>query len=273
GAQLSEITMNNAYRAIKERQGPQEREKTKAILVEVREAASDLGNELPTDERIWNSIRDQDVTRNIQTFLWKITHDAYKVGDYWDNIPGFELWGKCPKCNCEETIEHILTRCQIPGQKEVWEMAKEICQMKACQWPGISKGKVIAACLASPRTEKGDLCKGMARLYKILITESAFLIWKLRCERRIAGEDQEEKWQTAEEIRSRWIAAINSRLAIDRLMTNRRKYGRCAIPKSIVLRTWNGTLLSENQLPADWITGPRVLVGIVFNRRPRGRNR
>ncbi|KIY51682.1 hypothetical protein FISHEDRAFT_36607, partial [Fistulina hepatica ATCC 64428] len=113
--------------------------------------------------------------------------------------------------------------------------------------------------LAAPRTAKGDLCKGMARLYKIIIIESAYLIWKLRCERRITNEDDEDKWQTLVEIENRWLAAINSRrLEIDRPLTNRNKYGRRALSKDTVLRTWCDTLLNEDQLPRDWITSPRV---------------
>ncbi|KIY43062.1 hypothetical protein FISHEDRAFT_54208, partial [Fistulina hepatica ATCC 64428] len=141
----------------------------------------------------------------------------------------------------------------------IWELTQELCEKKGCQWPEISEGKIIVASLAAPCTAKGDLCKGMARLYKIIITESAYLIWKLRCERRITNEDDEDKWQTLVEIENRWLAAINSRrLEIDRPLTNRNKYGRRALSKDTVLRTWCDTLLNEDQLPRDWITSPRV---------------
>jgi len=51
--------------------------------------------------------------------------------------------------------------------------------------------------------------KGNTRLLQILISESAHLIWVLRCE-RIQG-----KTHSDDEIRTRWLRKINERLTCD----------------------------------------------------------
>ncbi|KIY44595.1 hypothetical protein FISHEDRAFT_51116, partial [Fistulina hepatica ATCC 64428] len=114
---------------------------------------------------------------------------------------------------------------------------------------------------------------GDRRLLKIIVALSAYLIWIIRCERRIEFQDDKEKWKTNNQIRNLWVFAVNERLSIDRMATNRNKFGKAAVKKKVVLDTWSGVLLNEDTLPDDWIPEPRVLVGIAEHRRPRGRNR
>ena len=54
-----------------------------------------------------------------------------------------------------------------------------------------------------------------SRLLTILLTESAYLIWKLRNERRIRGKEH-----NASEIMNRWYATIDRRITLDRAMGN-----------------------------------------------------
>ena len=48
-------------------------------------------------------------------------------------------------------------------------------------------------------------------LFRILITESAHLIWVLRCERRIARGNNPNNHHTAEAVKNRWYK-INERM-------------------------------------------------------------
>jgi len=89
------------------------------------------------------------------------------------------------------------------------------------------------------------------------MTESAHLIWKLRCERIIQEEDRPF---TEEEIENRWLRTINGRLELDQKMTDK-DYGPKAIPKSKVLETWRSILKDEKALPDDWTGENGVLVG------------
>ncbi|KAJ7919712.1 hypothetical protein B0H13DRAFT_1515080, partial [Mycena leptocephala] len=66
------------------------------------------------------------------------------------------------------------------------------------------------------------------------------------------------------EVHSRWLKIINERLEIDKNLTNKLKYGKQhALVPSLVLETWSGTLLDEDELPEDWLREPGVLVGIT----------
>ncbi|KAJ7934405.1 hypothetical protein B0H13DRAFT_1855297 [Mycena leptocephala] len=107
-------------------------------------------------------------------------------------------------------------------------------------------------------TKPGSTDKGTSRLYRIIVSESAHLNWRLRNERRIQGRDAASE----REITQRWTRAINIRLALDCQMTNRTRFGRKAIAKSLVLKTWSNVLRDEGTLPRDCIGEPQVLVGV-----------
>ncbi|KAJ7160424.1 hypothetical protein C8R46DRAFT_905942 [Mycena filopes] len=108
---------------------------------------------------------------------------------------------------------------------------------------------------------KGKSLRGASRLYRILISETAFAIWKVRnfCVITKNGESLPENL-----IHNRWLHAINLRLNFDCVLTNHAKYGKQnSIKRSLVLQTWSSTLKDEDKLPENWINKePRVLVGI-----------
>lgn len=88
----------------------------------------------------------------------------------------------------------------------------------------------------------------------------------------IKFNNKEDKIHSENEIRNRWISTINRRLKFDKILTNILRYGKRALKESLVLRTWSGVLLDEDDLPDNWIKHAGVLVGIL-PRRPPGRNR
>jgi hypothetical protein len=112
------------------------------------------------------------------------------VDTYWKNIPGHEGRATC-KCgagNGIKTMQHILTECQYPGQEELWKLTKAIwTKKKGREWPYIMLGLIIRSTqvsFPSPKNlSKPDM--GATRLFKILIAETAYLIWLLRNERVI----------------------------------------------------------------------------------------
>ncbi|KAK6995687.1 hypothetical protein R3P38DRAFT_2567137 [Favolaschia claudopus] len=101
--------------------------------------------------------------------------------------------------------------------------------------------------------------RGETRLLRIVISESAYLIWKLRNERVIGAKGDASN----REIENRWLNTINNRLSIDCLLTNTKKYGGKSIRKSLVLETWRKVLMNEDRLPRDWTReSGGVLVGV-----------
>jgi ribonuclease HI len=83
-------------------------------------------------------------------------------------------------------------------------------------------------------------------------------IWKLRNERVI----RERSPANDDEIRNRWTSMINTKLKLDCLLTNSRKFGRKAREKKLIQNTWRGVLAREDEPPEDWTQDTEVLVGI-----------
>jgi len=114
----------------------------------------------------------------------------------------------------------------------------------------------VGQIMAGGTTSIGD--PETTRLYKILITESAHLIWRFRNERVI----QDKGSHALAKIQNRWLKVINNRLAIDCAMTDKLKYGKKALKLSLVKGTWKKTLKDEHTLARDWPKSVGVLVGV-----------
>jgi len=97
-------------------------------------------------------------------------------------------------------MEHILTECTIPGQREIWELAKTLWSGKHTEWPQIKNVGLIMGCgLAAFKDKTGEPDEGANRLYRIIISESAHLVWKLRCARVIQLGDNKKDWPSRQE--------------------------------------------------------------------------
>ncbi|GJE94639.1 transposon TX1 uncharacterized protein [Phanerochaete sordida] len=264
GARLSTLTQATAYAGIRLRKAKPTRPAAEMHLEIVRAAVhGTITPRLPTDGSIWLSLRKREFRRNVSDFLWKIIHRAQKLGRYWTHIPGYEDRATCPICPGSpiESMEHILLECCAPGREEAWRMCRDLWLKKHGTWPEPSIGTILGCGLADWRTEEGRPLPGASRLYRILISETAHLIWCVRCERRVERQDTGAP-HTWREVSRRWIAAINDRLNLDARMTDERRYGRKALDKPRVLATWAGTLSGEDNLPIDWTRQGRLLVSM-----------
>jgi hypothetical protein len=198
-------------------------------------------------------------------FLWKILHSAYKFGEFWKNIPNMEHLAICgfPDCTTEETVKHILLDCeQSHAAKALWNLAKELWTKQEDFWPEINFGVILACNLTNFQNMEGKRMIGKCRLFTILITETAHLIWKIWCERVIQWGNNPENFHTPQEIKGRWLNCINTCLKMDRLHTSFSRFGKKATKESIVLETWSTVLMNEENLPDNWIWESSVLLGI-----------
>ncbi|KAJ7088086.1 hypothetical protein C8R44DRAFT_649791, partial [Mycena epipterygia] len=126
-------------------------------------------------------------------------------------------------------------------------------------WPEMSLGTILGCGLATFTDKKKRPLPATARLYRILISESLFIIWKLRDESVISKEGEPLPENL---IHNKWLNAINLCLKFDCALTNQAKYGKQnSIKPSLVLQTWSSTLMNEEKLPDNWLKEPRVLVG------------
>ncbi|KAJ3828617.1 hypothetical protein F5880DRAFT_1621083 [Lentinula raphanica] len=177
--------------------------------------AAEINGSTPSEGVLWKSVRHKDITKRIQFFLWMLYHDAYKVGEYWEQIPGFEQRANCPHCRVPETMEHILLECTCPGQQTVWDLAKELWSNQKSHWINPSFGTILACGAISVRDESGKHMPGESRLLRIIVSESAHLIWKLRNERVINDTGP----VSTERITKRWRTAIEGRYQLDCTLT------------------------------------------------------
>lgn len=97
----------------------------------------------------------------------------------------------------------------------------------------------------------------------MLISESAHLIWRMRCERVIAHEGDRNWCHSPRAIKTSWLRVLNTRLRQD-VTASHPRFGRLAVPRNLVCDTWGSVVLLPNgQSREKWVTRvDRVLVGI-----------
>lgn len=262
GARLDCLTQALAYKGIREKTAPPPRSRTTARVTILKRYLAALPGADCEEKDIWRGLRAKDIRRPVADFLWKGIHGAHRIGSFWLKIPGKEGRATCPRCDDVESLEHILVDCRDVGQELIWGFARAAWARTGIAWAAPGLSDILAV---GPRSRA--LCgedpapKPLSRLWRILVSESAHLIWRLRCE-RVIGHCDEPGWQhTATSVAARWAAAVDTRLRRD-IEGTRRKYGRLALKKSLVVSTWEGLLTADSNLSKDWAKARKVLVGI-----------
>ncbi|KAH9840759.1 uncharacterized protein C8Q71DRAFT_829641 [Rhodofomes roseus] len=262
GAKLSTLTQAIAYRGIRDRLRLQDRPRTAGQVQRTTDNSKGPGLRAATTAELWTSIRHKDFHRKIVDFLWKGMHEAHKIGPFWAHISGYEERADCPTCGCRETLRHILTECTATGQALIWKLTQNAWRRRSKTWRTPSLEDALAAGLGRyPRGVGEKPREPLARLWRILVSEAAYLIWKLRCERVIGHEDDPEWQHSPTATIQRWYASLNRRLQLD-LVATRRSFGRLTVSRRLVWSTWTAIVGDELGLPEDWTLVPRVLVGI-----------
>lgn len=122
-------------------------------------------------------------------------------------------------------------------------------------------GEILGCSLVNLKKE-GKPDKGKNRLYRILMSETAYLIWKMRNERRTRdGDDQ--TGDTINETTRRWNYTSNKRLTIDRALTDSTRFQKKALDDKLVKATWRKCLENEADILDDWFKLRGILVGIA----------
>ncbi|KAG1848390.1 hypothetical protein C8R48DRAFT_556470, partial [Suillus tomentosus] len=262
GAKLTKMSQKLAYMEIMSRTKLTYKRTTLALLDITRFAVEAISSNLETDDTIWRSCRNADISKNAQMFLYKSLNNAYRVGEFWETIPNYEHRALCTQCPGEvESIEHILTQCNNPVSRTIWQLAEATWPTKHGPWPRPHIGLILGCgAISIPNTEQNwnpndrkdaPIKKGASRLMRILISESAYLIWTIRCERVIRESTHNE-----DSIRRRWRNAIDKRLQLDRAHACKTRRDTKMVTK--VKSTWTDVLLNQ-QPHDDWATNLEVL--------------
>ncbi|KAJ7711665.1 hypothetical protein B0H16DRAFT_1343555 [Mycena metata] len=277
GAKLSSLTQAIAYAEIKKVKGPPARKATDNMIKQVQASIKQNFNRIPLPADIWKSVRHKDFTRQVRNFLWKSLQNAHRIGNFWTHIPECEDRAICQFCGVTEDLEHILLKCERPGQHQIWNLAKELWLKKHDRWPDLSLGAILGCGLASISNERGKKLPGASRLFRIILSKSLFTIWKIRNDCVIGNSGTPPSLKM---IHNKWLFTMNRCLELDRTMASRQRQGTLAYIKPLlVLQTWVSTLKDEDKLPDNWLRVPRVLVGVEPHQpsatppRRRGRNR
>lgn len=138
-------------------------------------------------ETVWLSVFNQPVRKQISDFLWRGLHGRTICGAYFLKWGG--EWEERAYCICGglEDLEHILVGCLMaPWKDAVWREVVKILNIATprnnedCEPPTF--WRILGVGLYSHRNKPRE------RTYKVLISEAAFVIWKLRNAQRIRGE-------------------------------------------------------------------------------------
>ena len=267
GAKLASISQTMAYQGVmKEKQQRQTYRRTTTVQLDMtRHAVEQVNKELESDQAVWHSCRNNDISLNIRQFIFKVLHDTHRIGQYWENIPQYEHRAICSTCgHTNEDLDHILTQCHNETRKTLWGLAERLWPHSAEEWPEIKIGTILGSGLIKGRPDETEndndkhaqrKNKGKARLLRILLSETAHLIWVLHCERVI-----QDKTHLPASTQNRWLTKINRRLDTDRVIAN--KIDRRTQTKRKVYATWNPVITKNSQEHNEWLDKPEVLVGI-----------
>lgn len=280
GAKVSAMTQARAYWLIKEKRPPEPRSDTSRAIERVTAALEEYNGTGPTPQALWRAVRQQrkaTTTQKFAAFAWKSLHDGHKIGKFFVGMDVEQERAPCHKCDIEtETLDHILNHCRTSGQEVIWNLAKKLWEATGLEWFYPSTGLILGANLVTVRGREGKKLDGRTRLLQILLSESAHLIWRIRCEWKIDRLRDSTRQHTRNEIVFRWKAAIRKRLNLDWALTNKMALGHRALRWGTVERTWKNVRDGRDRtnLREDlFMENMGVLVGAAGRRRPPGRNR
>ena len=255
GAKLPTLTQATAYKGILEWRKSEQRKTSDKNLKLTRTAIKRITSKAETNAAIWLSTRKNAIRPIIQQFIYKTMHGTHLVGKYWRNINGYEEQEICTTCNETESMDHIMTQCRENSTCLIWNLAKDFWPHRNIPWPNIDLGTILGCGCINVRPErprehnqrrrrKKITHRGPTRLFQILLSKSAYLIWVLRCERVI-----QEKMLTKREINARWNRAINERLTIDKLTAA--KIVRNKKFTKLIKETWDPALEKRQETLAN----------------------
>jgi ribonuclease HI len=260
GAKLSALTQALAYRGIRRTKYTPPRKHTSECIKKVQEAIKAHSGLSPTPENIWKAREHKDLRPQIRQFLFKSLHGIHKIGDYWKHIPRYAHRAKCAVCGAHETLSHALFECNDESRRTVWALAEASWDTEKYKWPELDEGTVLEVGMLTAERVTGDEepttareitnRSGASRRLRILISESMFLVWRLRNERAIDKKRSSEKT-----VKARWKEAIEQRIRQDRLIATRK-----ALHQRRTEATWGALIENFNDLPDNWVTNMDVEV-------------
>ena len=95
GVKLTKMSQSLLYHHLKEK-GEMSRQATSRSIQAIEVETKDLFGLTPSLNNIWKSMRNRDFSKKVRDFLWKHAHGIFRLGAFWNNVPGLEDRGVCP---------------------------------------------------------------------------------------------------------------------------------------------------------------------------------
>ncbi|EKM49504.1 uncharacterized protein PHACADRAFT_55287, partial [Phanerochaete carnosa HHB-10118-sp] len=133
-------------------------------------------------------------------------------------------------------LDHTLTCCTAPGQAYIWGLARNLWLFAYSGWYKPTASSILECGAISLRSTTGATDTAASRLYRILLSKFAYLIWKLCCERHIKHTNLKVSFET--ELCNRWSSTIQCRYDLDWAMTND-CFGKKTLDGKVAAQTWN----------------------------------
>jgi len=184
-------------------------------LKDTIDALEELGSLRPTEQKLWKDLKYYKIRKNIGDWLWMLIHNRLRSGAYWKNVPSYEERAYCKYCQNLETMDHILFSCTIEGREKIWEMAEKLYELpmkenNRLSWTVPSKALLRGLSSIKLRNTNGKYNNRQQKdIYKLIVPEMAWLLWKCRNKRVICQEIQPSQ------IKSRLVAEMNNRIKIE----------------------------------------------------------
>ena len=135
----------------------------------------------------------------------------------------------------------------------------------------MSLGIVLGLGLIEIKDKTGRTQQGCMRLFKILISESAYLIWVLHFEWRIGREQDPTQLHSGTGVATWWKRAMERRLRLDWALANELAYRKKALKRRCIEQTWHEVAI-DRQFICTNLSRVGVLVGSGQERHLPGRH-
>jgi len=121
-------------------------------------------------------------------------------------------------------MNDILFSCTIEGREKIWEMAEKLYKLpmkenNRLSWTVRSKSLLRGLSSLKLRNKNGKYNKQATERYKLIVSETAWLLWKCRNKRIICQKGIIQPSQ----IKSRWVAEMNNIIKIKYIKISKTK--------------------------------------------------
>ncbi|KIJ39412.1 hypothetical protein M422DRAFT_175078, partial [Sphaerobolus stellatus SS14] len=165
-------------------------------------------------------------------------------------------------------LAYILTECKAPGQELIWKLTETLWKETGKLWLDIFIEVILGCGLSNYLVDNEVPDTGLNRLFLIIVSESAYLIWKMQCEWIIKYEGQLDKHPSAPKVTAKWRSTISKWIQFKIIASNSGRFKNKVIPFKLVEKTWGKLLKTESLHSLRMQDITRFLVGIGLDNPP-----